>query len=152
MAALKIGELAKAAQCTVETVRYYEREGLLAKPARSGGNYRQYGPTHLDALRFIRHCRWLDMNHDEIRTLLAFREAPDENCGEVNALLDGHIGHVARHIQELKVLERELKSLRGQCQAVRPARDCGIMQSLGNTQMRSPRKADPHHKMHRTHE
>lgn len=151
MSALRIGELAKAAQCPVETIRYYEREGMLAKPARSSGNYRLYGPAHIEALRFIRHCRSLDMNHPEIRTLLAFRDAPEENCGDVNALLDEHIGHVADRIRELRALERELKSLRGQCQAVHAARDCGIMQSLGRSQPPAARKADAHPKL-RTHD
>ena len=148
---MKIGEVAKAAQCSVETIRYYEREGLLAKPVRSVANYRLYGPGHLDALRFSRHCRSLDMSHDEIRTLLAFRKAPDVNCGEVNALLDEHIGHVAQRVQELKALERELKSLKDQCPAVRAARDCGILQSLERSEVQTPRKVGAHHKMHRTH-
>jgi len=58
----------------VETIRYYEREGLLPVPARTGGNYRLYGTQHVERLRFIRNCRSLDMTHDEIRTLLAFRD------------------------------------------------------------------------------
>lgn len=57
---MKIGELALAAQCTVETVRYYEKEGLLAEPARTSANYRSYGAAHVERLRFIRNCRALD--------------------------------------------------------------------------------------------
>lgn len=150
-AGMKIGDLAKAARCKVETVRYYEREGLLPAPARSSGNYRLYGPLHVDALRFLRNCRSLDMTHDEMRALLAFRNAPDENCGEVNKLLDEHIGHVAHRIRELRALERELKSLRGQCQAVHAAGDCGIMQSLARDVGDPPKAADIHRRMHRTH-
>lgn len=148
---MKIGDLAKSAHCKVETVRYYEREGLLPAPARSAGNYRLYGPQHLEALQFLRHCRSLDMTHDEMRTLLAFRHAPDQNCGEVNALLDEHIGHVAQRIRELRALELELKSLRGQCQAVQAARDCGIMQSLARDAGESPKASEGHRRMHRTH-
>ena len=59
---MKIGELAKLADCQVETVRYYEREGLLPAPARSEGNYRLYSSEHLERLTFIRNCRTLDMN------------------------------------------------------------------------------------------
>ena len=80
---------------------------LLPSLARSRSNYRLYGPAHVERLRFIRHCRSPDMTHDEIRTLLAFRDAPAKKCDEVNALLDEHIGHVARRIRELKVLKRE---------------------------------------------
>ena len=76
---MRIGDLAQATLCPVETIRYYEREGLLPAPARSGGNYRLYGTQHVERLRFIRNCRSLDMTHDEIRTLLAFRDGPEEN-------------------------------------------------------------------------
>lgn len=148
---MKIGDLAKAAHCTVETVRYYEREALLPAPARSAGNYRLYGPQHVEALQFLRHCRSLDMTHDEMRTLLAFRHAPEQNCGEVNALLDEHIGRVAQRIRELRALEVELKQLRGQCQAVQAARDCGIMQSLAQDPGASSKGPAGHRRMHRTH-
>ena len=104
MDALKIGELAARTDCPVETIRYYEREALLPAPTRSQGNYRLYGDTHVERLQFIRHCRSLDMTLDEVRSLLQFRDAPEENCGEVNALLDKHIGHVAQRIAELKKL------------------------------------------------
>lgn len=148
---MKIGDLAKTTHCPVETIRYYEREGLLPSPARSSGNYRVYGPAHADALRFIRHCRSLDMTHVEIRTLLAFRNAPDLNCGEVNALLDDHIGHVAHRIRELRALERELKGLRSQCNAAQAARDCGIMRSLGREPAHAAKVNDGHRKLNRTH-
>lgn len=147
---MRIGKLAQATLCSVETVRYYEREGLLPPSVRSSGNYRLYGPDHVKRLRFIRHCRSLDMSHDEIRTLLAFRDAPQKSCDEVNVLLDEHIGHVAHRIAELKALERELKELRGRCGAVRTARDCGIMQSLGRGSSRAL-PADGHGRLHRTH-
>ncbi len=148
---MKIGDLAQATFCPVATVRYYEREGLLPAPARSGGNYRLYGPAHVERLRFIRHCRSLDMTHGEIRTLLAFRDAPHKTCDEVNALLDDHIDHVARRIAELKTLEGELNRLRGQCRAVRTARDCGIMQSLGRDSGRRAKANEGHGRLHRTH-
>ena len=67
---MKIGELAEATGTQIETIRYYEREGLLPEPGRSTGNYRIYDRVHADRLSFIRHCRALDMNLDEIRVLL----------------------------------------------------------------------------------
>ena len=73
---MKIGELAKAAHTQVETIRYYEREGLLPETARTDGNYRMYAEEHVDRLSFIRHCRGLDMTLDEIRVLLRFKDAP----------------------------------------------------------------------------
>jgi len=132
MDALKIGELAARTDCPVETIRYYEREALLPAPTRSQGNYRLYGDTHVERLQFIRHCRSLDMTLDEVRSLLQFRDAPEENCGEVNALLDKHIGHVAQRIAELKKLQVQLKSLRAQCDTAQATRDCGILQGLAN--------------------
>ena len=148
---MKIGDLARATHCAVETVRYYEREGLLPSPVRSCGNYRLYGSAHVERLRFIRHCRSLDMSHDEIRTLLGFRDAPQRDCGEVNALLDEHIGHVARRIDELRALEHELKRLRGRCHAVRTAGDCGIMRSLAHDAIRTTRASESHGTLRRAH-
>ena len=112
---MKIGELARATGTQVETIRYYEREGLLPEPARTEGNYRIYGDEHAERLLFIRQCRSLDMTLDEVRVLLRFKDVPAENCGEVSMLLDEHIGHVAARIRELKVLEKELRTLREQC-------------------------------------
>ncbi len=127
---LKIGELAEKTDCPVQTIRYYEREGLLPEPARTEGNYRLYGNAHLERLSIIRHCRSLDMTLDEIRTLLRFRDAPEENCAGVNTLLDAHIGHVAARIVELKALEKELKQLRQTCDEVHASSECGILNNL----------------------
>ncbi|MFO1378776.1 MAG: MerR family transcriptional regulator [Chitinivorax sp.] len=71
---MKIGELAQQAGCSVETIRYYEREGLLPLPGRTSGNYRHYDAAQLERLQLIRRCRTLDMTHDEIRTLLGYRD------------------------------------------------------------------------------
>src|ERR1700710_2878129 len=102
---MTIGDLARRTGCGTETIRYYEREGLLPKPGRTSGNFRRYGQEHAELLSFIRHCRSLDMALNEIRILCRFRTAPDENCGEVNALLDSHLGHVEERIMELESLK-----------------------------------------------
>ncbi|SEN83015.1 Cd(II)/Pb(II)-responsive transcriptional regulator [Duganella sp. CF517] len=128
---LKIGELAAETGYTVEAIRYYERQGLLPAPARSGGNYRLYRGAHLDRLRFIRHCRSLDMALDEIRSLLNFRDHPEQSCGAVNALLDRHVVEVADRIAQLRDLEQQLLELRGLCTDVQTAKDCAILQCLG---------------------
>ncbi|WOB10943.1 Cd(II)/Pb(II)-responsive transcriptional regulator [Piscinibacter gummiphilus] len=147
---MKIGELATHTGTQVETIRFYEREGLLPAPGRSSGNYRVYEERHVQRLAFIRQCRVLDMTLDEIRRLLGFIDAPDEDCGEVNSLLDEHIGHVGHRIRELKALERELRQLRDQCGDARPAKDCGILGELTRASNRSgadrarPRGGDTH--------
>ena len=128
---LKIGELAARTGYTVEAIRYYERQGLLPAPARSGGNYRLYRGAHLERLRFIRHCRSLDMALDEIRSLLTFRDHPERSCGAVNALLDKHIVEVADRIAQLRDLEQQLVALRGRCTEEQTAKDCAILQCLG---------------------
>lgn len=127
---MRIGELAKATGTQVETIRYYERQGLLPEVERSEGNYRIYDESDAARLSFIRRCRSLDMTLDEIRLLLRFRDAPAENCAGVNALLDEHIGHVASRIRELRQLERQLKALREQCEDVRQTSHCGILNAL----------------------
>ena len=148
---MKIGELAKATSCPIETIRYYERQALLAPPARSEGNYRLYGREHVDRLRFIRNCRSLDMTLDEIRSLLVFRDAPDRKCTDVNSLLDRHVGHVAQRIAELKELARQLRELREQCRTVKAVADCGILHTLEGEAPMLAGKRDDHGHLHRTH-
>ncbi len=140
---MKIGELAKAAQTQVETVRYYEREGLLPAAPRSVGNYRVYRAEHIERLAFIRHCRSLDMTLDEIRLLLRFKDAPQEDCGDVNTLLDEHIGHVATRIRELRGLEKQLKALRAQCAGGNDAAHCGILNQLTQAAVSPAAPASP---------
>lgn len=125
---MKIGDLAMATGTRVETIRYYEREGLLAKPARTDSNYRRYDQTHVGRLSFIRHCRGLDMTLEEIRALLRLKDDPAGNCEAVNELLDEHIDHVAERIRQLKRLQAELKDLRAQCDA--RGATCGILGAL----------------------
>lgn len=127
---MKIGELAAAAGTPVETVRYYEKQQLLPAPARSGGNFRVYGREQIERLRFIRHCRGLDMSLDEVRALLRFKDAPASDCSDVNRLLDEHIGHVATRIRELQALQKQLKALRSECRVAQDAGHCGILSGL----------------------
>ncbi len=127
---MKIGELAQATGTPVETIRYYEREGLLPAAPRSDGNYRVYGAPHEERLRFIRQCRGLDMSLDEVRALLQVRDAPEAGCERVNTLIDAHIAHVAARIRELQRLRRALQSLRDRCAGAGDAAECGILSGL----------------------
>ncbi|MDQ4221526.1 Cd(II)/Pb(II)-responsive transcriptional regulator, partial [Pseudomonas aeruginosa] len=127
---MRIGELGKKADCLVQTVRFYESEGLLPEPARSEGNFRLYDEVHLQRLLFIRRCRAKDMTLDEIRQLLNLRDRPELGCGEVNALVDAHIAQVRTKMKELRALERELMDLRRSCDSARTSRECGILNSL----------------------
>jgi len=127
---MKIGVLAQATGTQPETIRYYEREGLLPPPGRNAANYREYGPAHLDRLAFIRHCRNLDMTLDEIRALLALRDDPQQSCDAVNGLIDEHLDHVRQRIAALRRLEDQLAELRQRCQSVHRVQDCGILVGL----------------------
>ncbi|MBM7062094.1 Cd(II)/Pb(II)-responsive transcriptional regulator [Pseudomonas sp. UL073] len=126
---MKIGELAKLTDCPVETIRYYEREGLLPPPSRTASNYRHYGSEHVERLTFIRNCRSLDMTHEEIRRLLALREHPEAGCADANALVDEHIAHVRTRIASLQAMEQQLLELRQRCGDGSDA-SCGILQRL----------------------
>ena len=127
---MRIGALAQATGTPVETIRFYEREGLLPAAARADNNYRLYTDSHADRLAFIRHCRNLDMTLDEVRALLKFKDAPQQDCGEVDALLDAHIEHVAQRIRELRTLAGDLKLLRARCGTPHAANECGILSGL----------------------
>lgn len=126
----QIGQLATKLAVPVETIRYYEREGLLPKPARSSGNYRLYSAIEREQLEFILNCRALDMTLQEIRSLLNLRDAPEQGCAEVNITLDNHIEHVAARIQVLRGLQTQLKTLRTRCETPSTASACGILQEL----------------------
>lgn len=141
---LKIGELAKRSGCLVETIRFYEKQGLLPQTKRSEGNFRLYGNMHAVRLQFILHCRSLDMSLVEIRDLLQFRDAPEDNCIEVNVLLDKHIEHVALRIKKLKALKTQLYSLRHLCQTTQSRKDCRILQSLAQADNLSVKKRRSH--------
>lgn len=140
---MRIGELAKAANCTVETIRYYEQQCLLPAPYRTQNNYRIYNKDHLDRLKFIRNCRNLDMAHDEIRELLKLANNTDENCTAVANLLEQHIQHVSQRLKELQELQQQLVDLHNRCQGNRPASHCNIVQEL--TEMDIPANS------HKTH-
>jgi Cd(II)/Pb(II)-responsive transcriptional regulator len=127
---MRIGDLAESTGTAVETIRFYEREGLLPAARRTDNNYRVYTAAHAERLAFIRQCRNLDMTLDEVRELLRLRDSPSQDCGEVNALLDEHIGHVAQRIRELRTLEKDLKVLRARCSAPHPITECGILNEL----------------------
>ena len=127
---MKIGQLAQRTGCTVETIRYYEQAGLLPAPSRSDGNYRIYTEQHAERLTFIRNCRALDMTQDEIRELLRIKDENGRDCGDIDILLDEHIGHVSRRIEELSALQAQLQSLRDSCGQHLPVRDCGILRGL----------------------
>ena len=128
--ALRIGELAKATGVEVETIRYYEKSGLLPPPGRSGNGYRAYGKEHLERLAFVRHCRALDIPLAAVSQLLDFVANPQSDCGEIDQLIDSQLLRVRARLASLKALERQLSSLRSRCATRHLAGDCGILHEL----------------------
>lgn len=134
---MKIGVLARRSGCAVQTIRYYEREGLLPAAVRSEGNYRMYGTAELERLTFIRNCRGLDMSLAEIRRLLALRDGAADGCGDVNALVDAHIEHVRARIASLQGLQAQLVGLRQACKGSAGAA-CQILERLNAGEVAHP--------------
>lgn len=129
---VKIGKLADLAGCQVVTIRYYEKEGLLNKPARSEAGYRLYTERDVERLKFIRHCRSHGMALAEIKALLAMRETPDRDCAAINDLVDRHIGEVEAQIRSLERLKDHLVLLRKKCPHGGAVSSCGIMRDLAD--------------------
>ena len=141
---MKIGDLATSTDTPVETIRYYERKGLMMAPPRSSGNFRLYDAGHVRRLGFIRACRALDMNLGEIRVLLRFRDGGESDCGEVNALLDEHLEHVEERMRELRRLAKDLRVLRDECRKASPTDQCGILRGPDRGAFETPTKTKSH--------
>jgi len=124
-----IGELASATDTKVETIRYYERIGLLPKPRRTAGNYRSYEPDHLGRLSFIRRARDLGFSIDQVRNLLDLADHRDRSCETVDAIACEHLAEVDRKIADLKSLRRELDAIIRQCSHGTIA-ECRILDAL----------------------
>jgi len=129
---LTIGALAKATATNIETIRYYERIGLLPAAARTGGNYRAYGPHHLARLSFVRRSRDLGFSIAMVRDLLRLADEKGGNCEAVGAIARAHLAEVERKISDLTALGGELRRLLGQCRRGSIA-DCRIIEALSPT-------------------
>lgn len=126
---LTIGDLGKATRTKVETIRYYERIGLLPSPARTSGNYRSYGDRELGRLSFIRRARDLGFSLDQVRTLLSLSDDRDQDCGSVDRIARAHLGEVERKLADLEALRRELRALIDSCDGGSVAQ-CRIIEAL----------------------
>lgn len=126
---LTIGALAQATATKVETVRYYERIGLLPAPARTAGNYRAYSRRHLERLQFIRRSRDLGFTIDAVRELLTVSDAKRRDCKTVGPIAHKHLTEIERKIADLGALRRELRRLMSQCDAG-AVTDCRVISAL----------------------
>ena len=131
MRPLTIGTLAKASRVHLETVRYYERIGLMPKPSRTASNYRNFGPEHVERLSFIRRAREIGFSIREIRELLALAEPGRASCAEVQTLTTVHLGEVRAKIADLRRLETILAGALERC-LVEPAPVCPVLDMLAS--------------------
>lgn len=145
---MKISDLSKLTGVSSDTIRYYEKIGLLPAPRRNENNYRSYTEQHVKYLRFIKNCRQLDMTQEEISRLLHLATNPFEPCNEVNQLLTEHIQHVQERIQDLQQVEALLSTIREQCLHPNQVQHCGILEGLKNIE-EWPNKMQGKHALHR---
>ena len=134
-AGLTIGKVAHSAGLAIDTVRYYEREGLLEKPARSAAGYRHYRPDVVARLRFIRQAKDLGFSLSEIKELLALRVAPGKSCADVRAHADHKIADIDRRIASLKRVRGALVRLASACSGKGPVSQCPILEALEHKEL-----------------
>lgn len=128
--ALTIGALAAAAGVGVETVRFYERRGLLPRPPRTPSGYRQYPPDSVERLRFIRRAQGLGFTLEEIGELLELRVDEVAACGAVEAGARSKIRQVEEKMAELQRILDALGRLVAACEAREPTSECPILEAL----------------------
>jgi len=126
---LKRAELAQRTGCNLETVRYYEKVGLLPEPPRTASGYRSYDSTHERRLRFVLRARELGFSLDEVRELLRLVDERDQPCAEASAVVAAHLDDVREKIADLKRMERVLKDVVAQCTEGN-RRECPLIETL----------------------
>jgi Cu(I)-responsive transcriptional regulator len=128
--ALTSGQLAKKSGVGVETLRFYEREGLLEKPARSGSNYRQYPAEAVERVQFIRRAQLLGFQLKDIKELLALRDDPDAVSGDVREKAVAKLADIYQRIRDLEAMRVELTRLVAACDGSGPAAHCPIITAI----------------------
>lgn len=127
-----IGDLSKRTGVKVPTIRYYEKEGLIAEPLRTEGNQRRYGPSDLDRLGFIKHARDLGLGMAAIRDLIELSGHPDAPCEEANRIAADQLTAVRRRIVQLQRLESELERIAASCDGSHLVADCNVLKAFGD--------------------
>ena len=135
-AQLTIGKVARSAGLAIDTVRFYEREGLLDKPARTASGYRHYTIDAVARLRFIRQAKDLGFSLSEIKELLALRVAPGNSCADVKARAEAKIADVEQRIAQLNRMKRALTKLATACSGRGPTSTCPILEAMEAHELR----------------
>ena len=137
---MTIGPLSKQTGCNIETIRYYERIGIMPPPPRTEGGHRLYREEHLKRLTFIRRSRELGFTLEDVRNLLSLVDGDDFTCDEVKTMTLEHAGDVRRKIADLRKMERVLKDMVSQCDRG-DVPDCPVIDAL--FQGKAPRPPNP---------
>lgn len=130
MSNYRIGELAKEIGLNIETIRFYEKKGLLPKPPRTPGGFRNYSPEDVRRLGFIQRAKELGFSLKEIRELLELRVDSQTTCGDVKAKAENKLRDVEQKIRDLQRIKSALQTLVSQCSGSGPAGDCPILEAL----------------------
>ncbi len=130
MISFSIGQLAKKSGVSVDTIRYYEKIGVLDKAQRTAGNYRHYSEQMLSELLFLKHCRELGITIQDIQKLKGLAQDPNQTCMEVDHLIDQYLAEVSQKIRNLEHLKQDLSHLKQQCSQHRTIEQCGILKEL----------------------
>lgn len=128
--ALTIGQVAKAAKVHVETLRYYERRGLVPRPPRNAALYRRYPEETVPRVHFVKHAQVLGFSLREISELLSLRATPKARCADVKRRAEAKIEEIEAKIRALRAMHRALVGLVSQCDGKLPASACPILESL----------------------
>ena len=128
---MKIGEIARLTGLKIETVRFYEAEGLIPSPGRTSGNYRSYDHAQMKRLLFIRRARDLGFTLDNVRDLLRLADDPSGPCADVDSITLAHINEIDRKISDLEVLKGELEKRLKCCEGPTIA-NCRIIEALSS--------------------
>lgn len=135
MKGLTIGQVAIRGGVNVETIRYYERQGLIPPPPRRESGYRQYPEDTVNRVRFIKRAQELGFSLKEVAELLSLRIGPDATCGDVKKLADVKIAEIGGKIQSLERMRDALTRLVETCDENRQAEECPILWAFGNYKM-----------------
>jgi MerR family mercuric resistance operon transcriptional regulator len=130
MKPLTIGQVARSAGVGVETVRFYERRGLIEEPARRESGYRQYPEDVVARLRFVKRAKELGFSLKEIKELLDLRVDPTTTCAEVKRQAEAKIGDIEERIRTLKRMKKALVKLTAVCSGRGPTTECPILDAL----------------------
>lgn len=126
---MQIGQLAKAVDCHIETVRYYEKIGLLSPPMRRANGYRDYTNEHLQHLRLIRRARSLGFSQDEVRALVELANSKENSCEQVHDMTLKQLDALNAKLKEMQRMKKALRSLASACEAGKHD-SCPVLEEL----------------------